>query len=99
MYCCQPALLEKITGDTIVMKAIVLETPGELRHVEMAMPLPPGPGEALVCVRRVGVCGTDFHAFRGEQPFFTYPRILGHELGVEVVAVGPGEHDLAAGAR
>jgi 2-desacetyl-2-hydroxyethyl bacteriochlorophyllide A dehydrogenase len=81
------------------MKAIVLETPGEFRHVEMAMPPTPGPSEALVRVRRVGVCGTDFHAFRGEQPFFTYPRILGHELGVEVVAVGPGEQDLAAGAR
>ena len=81
------------------MKAIVLEGPGLFRHVEMAMPPTPGPGEVLVRVRQVGVCGTDFHAFRGEQPFFTYPRILGHELGVEVVAVGPGEQDLAAGAR
>jgi 2-desacetyl-2-hydroxyethyl bacteriochlorophyllide A dehydrogenase len=81
------------------MKAIVLETPGQLRHVDLEAPPAPGPGEALVRVRRVGVCGTDFHAFRGEQPFFTYPRILGHELGGEVVAVGPGEQDLAAGAR
>ena len=40
--------------------------------------------EALVRVRRVGVCGTDMHAYRGRQPFFTYPRILGHELAVEV---------------
>jgi len=45
-----------------------------------------------VRVRRVGICGTDLHAFRGRQPFFTYPRILGHELGVEVVAIGPA-HD------
>ena len=81
------------------MKAIVLDTPGQFRHVEMAMPPTPGPGEALVRVRRIGVCGTDFHAFRGEQPFFTYPRILGHELGGEVVAIGPEEHDLAAGTR
>jgi 2-desacetyl-2-hydroxyethyl bacteriochlorophyllide A dehydrogenase len=41
-----------------------------------------------VRVRRVGICGTDLHAFRGEQPFFTYPRILGHELGVEILALG-----------
>jgi 2-desacetyl-2-hydroxyethyl bacteriochlorophyllide A dehydrogenase len=81
------------------MKAIVLETPGQFRHADVAKPAAPGPGEALVRVRRVGVCGTDFHAFRGEQPFFTYPRILGHELGVEVVAVGPGEHGVAAGTR
>jgi 2-desacetyl-2-hydroxyethyl bacteriochlorophyllide A dehydrogenase len=81
------------------VKAIVLETPEQFRHVDLAAPPTPGPGEALVRVRRVGVCGTDFHAFRGEQPFFTFPRILGHELGVEVVAVGPGEHDLATGLR
>jgi threonine dehydrogenase-like Zn-dependent dehydrogenase len=49
----------------------------------------PGPGEALVAVRRVGICGTDFHAFCGRQNFFAYPRILGHELAVEVLAVGP----------
>ena len=48
----------------------------------------PGPGEALVRVRRVGICGTDLHAFRGRQPFFTYPRVLGHELGVEVLKLG-----------
>ena len=39
-------------------------------------------------VLRVGICGTDLHAFRGRQPFFDYPRILGHELAVEVVALG-----------
>ncbi len=82
-----------------MMKAIVLETPGDLRLIQMEEPQMPGTGEALVRVRQVGVCGTDFHAFRGEQPFFTYPRILGHELGVEVVAVEPQERGLAVGAR
>lgn len=70
------------------MKTIILETPGEFRLTETAEPGQPGPGEALVRVKRVGICGTDLHAFRGRQPFFTYPRILGHELGVEVVALG-----------
>jgi 2-desacetyl-2-hydroxyethyl bacteriochlorophyllide A dehydrogenase len=46
----------------------------------------PASGEALVRVRAIGVCGTDLHAFRGDQPFFSYPRVIGHELGVEVVA-------------
>lgn len=45
------------------------------------------PGTALVRVRRIGVCGTDIHAFYGRQPFFEYPRILGHELGAEVLAI------------
>ena len=46
-------------------------------------------GEALVAVRRVGICGTDFHAYAGTQNFFAYPRVLGHELAVEVLALGP----------
>jgi threonine dehydrogenase-like Zn-dependent dehydrogenase len=70
------------------MKAIVLEKPGLLQLIDMKAPETPGPGEALVRIHNVGVCGTDLHAFRGEQPFLTYPRILGHELSVEIVALG-----------
>jgi 2-desacetyl-2-hydroxyethyl bacteriochlorophyllide A dehydrogenase len=55
----------------------------------------PGPHDALVRVLTVGICGTDLHAFEGTQPFFSYPRILGHELAVEVVATG----DAVAGVR
>jgi 2-desacetyl-2-hydroxyethyl bacteriochlorophyllide A dehydrogenase len=72
------------------MKTIVLDTPGHLRLTETAPPSRCGPGEALVRVRRVGICGTDLHAYRGDQPFFEYPRVLGHELGVEIVALGQG---------
>ncbi len=71
------------------MKTVILEQPGTFRFTETEPPEQPGPGEALVSVRRVGICGTDLHAFGGRQPFFTYPRILGHELGVEIVALGP----------
>ncbi|MCF6314252.1 MAG: zinc-binding alcohol dehydrogenase family protein [Verrucomicrobiales bacterium] len=45
-------------------------------------------GQALIRVRSIGVCGTDIHAYYGRQPFFEYPRILGHELGGEVVDTG-----------
>ncbi|HEU4329021.1 MAG TPA: zinc-binding alcohol dehydrogenase family protein [Roseiflexaceae bacterium] len=72
------------------MKTVVLEQPGKLCLVDVEMPARPGPGEALVRVWRVGICGTDVHAFKGEQPFFSYPRILGHELAVEVLELGPG---------
>ena len=55
----------------------------------MEDPGDPKSGEIRVNVRRIGVCGTDWHSFAGNQPFFDYPRILGHELGVEVAAIGP----------
>lgn len=78
------------------MRTIVLEEPGRFVVTTRPEPPQPGPGEALVRVGRVGICGTDLHAFRGRQPFFSYPRVLGHELGVEVVALGPLEDDRAA---
>jgi 2-desacetyl-2-hydroxyethyl bacteriochlorophyllide A dehydrogenase len=81
------------------MKTLVLEEPGRLTLASTRPPDGPGDGEALVRVHRVGVCGTDMHAYRGRQPFFTYPRILGHELGVEIVAVGPNAEGLRVGDR
>jgi len=71
------------------MNAIRLEEPGRFGRLSLEPARAPlQPNEALVRVHRVGVCGTDIHAFRGDQPFFSYPRILGHELGVEVVELG-----------
>ncbi len=52
---------------------------------------------ARVRVRSIGVCGTDWHAFAGRQPFFSYPRILGHELGVEVIEVAPNSRGIKIG--
>ena len=70
------------------MPTIVLHQPGTFRLESAAMSPAPGPGEVRVRVQRVGVCGTDIHAYHGRQPFFSYPRVLGHELGVEVVELG-----------
>ena len=81
------------------MKTIRLEEPGRLQLATADAPSNPGNGEALVRVHRIGVCGTDIHAFGGKQPFFSYPRILGHELGVEVVSVGPDVTNVKAGDR
>ena len=81
------------------MKAIRLEEPGRLVHFSAPEPSSPGRGEVLVRVRSIGVCGTDIHAFGGKQPFFTYPRILGHELGVEVTAVGEDVANVKPGDR
>lgn len=68
------------------MKAIVCDQPGQFRIKEMDTPTPKA-GEALVRLVRVGVCGTDLHAYKGRHPLVTYPRILGHELSGEVAAV------------
>lgn len=70
------------------MQAALLERPGSMLLVERDEPGEPGPGEVLVAVRRVGICGTDHHAYRGMQNFFVYPRVLGHEVAVEVLSVG-----------
>ncbi len=80
------------------MKQIVLEAPGRFAAGDTPEPVP-GPDDAIVRVHRVGICGTDLHAFRGRQPFFEYPRVLGHELGVEVVEVGDAVTDVRAGDR
>ena len=77
------------------MKSIILEEPGNLSLRDAAPPPPPAPGEALVRVRRVGICGTDLHAFSGNQNFFSYPRIMGHELAVEVIELGASDAELA----
>ena len=81
------------------MKTLTLLEPGKLVAGESSEPGPPPAGSALVAVRRIGVCGTDIHAYNGRQPFFSYPRILGHELGVEILALGSNESGLAVGDR
>ncbi|HEV2353528.1 MAG TPA: zinc-binding alcohol dehydrogenase family protein [Puia sp.] len=68
------------------MKALVCIRPGVLEYREVDAPIA-GPGQAIVRVRRIGICGTDLHAFEGTQPYFTYPRILGHELAGDLLDV------------
>jgi len=70
------------------MHTLILQEPGKFVTAQTEAATSPSADEALIRIHRIGVCGTDLHAFAGRQPFFTYPRILGHELGVEVVAVG-----------
>jgi 2-desacetyl-2-hydroxyethyl bacteriochlorophyllide A dehydrogenase len=81
------------------MKTVILEQPGRFTVTDTESPAAPGFDEALVRVLTVGICGTDLHAFEGTQPFFTYPRILGHELAVEVLECGAGVSDFQRGDR
>src|SRR5690349_17082473 len=80
------------------MRSIVCEQPEEILLKENPVPVR-GVGDALLRVRRVGICGTDLHAYKGNQPFFTYPRILGHELAVEVMEVNADERRIKVGDR
>lgn len=72
------------------MKTLVCIKPGEFAYEEREMPRPQR-GQALIKIKRIGICGTDLHAFEGTQPFFQYPRILGHELAGELVAADGAE--------
>ncbi|EMB14686.1 zinc-binding alcohol dehydrogenase family protein [Rhodopirellula europaea] len=81
------------------MKALQLSAPKQWEQIDIDEPSPPAAGEALVRIHRVGVCGTDLGGYLGKFPFFSYPRIPGHELGVEVVAVGEGVENVKVGDR
>jgi 2-desacetyl-2-hydroxyethyl bacteriochlorophyllide A dehydrogenase len=79
-----------------IMLQITLAEPGRFTSQNVEPPVARD-GDALVRIRRIGVCGTDLHAFAGRQPFFQYPRVLGHELGVEIVSLPEGAIGLTVG--
>ena len=81
------------------MKAIQLAEPRRFEVVDIQPPGDPDPGEAIVKTHCVGICGTDYSGYLGKMPFFSYPRIPGHELGVEVVAVGKDVTHVRVGDR
>ena len=81
------------------MRAIRLEEPKRFHHVEIDEPHSPGPGQALVRTHRMGICGTDYGGYLGKMPFFRYPRIPGHELGIEVLEIGAGVTNVKPGDR
>ncbi|MDF2834985.1 MAG: theronine dehydrogenase-like Zn-dependent dehydrogenase [Paenibacillus sp.] len=79
------------------MKGIVCEQTGTFRMRD-DLPAPElAEGHAIVAIRRIGICGTDYHAFKGNQPFFEYPRILGHELSGVIEAIGDDTQGFAVG--
>jgi 2-desacetyl-2-hydroxyethyl bacteriochlorophyllide A dehydrogenase len=79
------------------MKALVCEQPGSFQYVRKERSFLQN-GHAILKIKRIGICGTDLHAFEGTQPFFNYPRILGHELAAEIVEIETNS-ELAVGDR
>ncbi|MFJ7638422.1 zinc-binding alcohol dehydrogenase family protein [Peribacillus sp. NPDC097225] len=79
------------------MKTIICQEPGKIEIIEQDNVNTVNAGEVLLSIKRIGICGTDIHAYGGNQPFFHYPRILGHELAAVVVEVGEGVSTVHAG--
>jgi 2-desacetyl-2-hydroxyethyl bacteriochlorophyllide A dehydrogenase len=69
------------------MQVIICQEPGVLAFKEQERP-EVKEGYAQIRIKRIGICGTDLHAFDGTQPYFKYPRILGHELSGELLETG-----------
>ncbi|MFZ4451585.1 zinc-binding alcohol dehydrogenase family protein [Salibacterium aidingense] len=65
------------------MKQIVCQEPNVLEEKHTALPTIQEK-EILLKIKRIGICGTDLHAYKGNQPFFQYPRVLGHEISGEI---------------
>ena len=68
------------------MKTLVCTEPGNFEYTVREQPQPK-PGYSIIKIKRIGICGTDLHAFEGTQPYFEYPRVLGHELSGELVVI------------
>ena len=68
------------------MNALVCTQPGQFEYQSVAVPELTN-GNAIIKIKRIGVCGTDYHGFQGQQPFFEYPRIMGHEMAGELIDI------------
>jgi 2-desacetyl-2-hydroxyethyl bacteriochlorophyllide A dehydrogenase len=66
------------------MEALICTKPGTFEYSNIVAPVLQ-PGHAIIKIKRIGICGTDLHAFKGTHPYFTYPRILGHELAADLI--------------
>lgn len=80
------------------MKYIVCQKPGTFALEHKPAPVRKK-GEALLKVIKIGICGTDLHAYLGNQAFFSYPRILGHELAAEVVEIDTNKDGIQVGDK
>lgn len=81
------------------MKAVSLDSPLKIGMKSVPMAEIRQANEVLIKVRALGICGSDIGAFRGSNPLVSYPRILGHEIGGEVLEVGENTPGIAVGNK
>lgn len=80
------------------MKTLICQEPNNLEYIERQVPIIEK-NEVLLKINSVGICGTDIHAYAGNQPFFTYPRVLGHEISGTVTELGSEVSKVELGKR
>ena len=80
------------------MRQAVMTSPGVIEHREVAEPAA-GPGQVLLRIKRIGVCGSDVHVNHGKHPFTSYPVVQGHEFSAVVEALGDGVENIPPGSK
>lgn len=80
------------------MKQAIMTAPGQIEIRETAVPTP-GPGEVLLRIQRIGVCGSDVHVYHGRHPYTGYPVVQGHEFSAVIEATGAGVTGLMPGTK
>jgi len=73
-----------------LIQALTCHQPGDFKYIQIPAPESVR-GHSIIRIKRIGICGTDLHAYKGTQPYFNYPRILGHEIAAEYVS---GDSDM-----
>ncbi len=83
------------------MRQAVLTAPGRIvfREVPDLTAEQLGEHEILINVRKIGICGSEIHSYRGEHPATFYPVVQGHEYAGIVTAVGAGVTKCRVGDR
>jgi len=66
------------------MRSLICKQPYQFEYADINVPELTS-DHAIIKIKHIGICGTDLHAFEGTQPYFTYPRILGHELSGDLI--------------
>lgn len=76
----------------------VMTAPGVIEFREIPTP-EAGPGQVLVKIQKIGICGSDIHVYHGKHPFTKYPITQGHEVSGEIAALGPGVTGFVLGQK
>lgn len=78
------------------MRQAIMTSPGKIEFKDIPRPVPQ-PGEVLIQVKRIGVCGSDIHVYHGLHPYTPYPVVQGHEVSGVIAEVGPGVEGFTPG--
>lgn len=79
------------------MKAVRISEAYKVEIIDIPEPEIEHPNDVKVKIKRVGICGSDMHIYYGTNPLATYPRIVGHEVAGEIVAIGSKVNKVAVG--